>query len=143
MAGKPLDVQVGEEAAFTKTVTAEDVAALAEATGDHNPLHLDDAFAARTRFGQRVAHGVLTTGLISAAVAGHFVKPTVNVILASASQRYRAPVYLGDTISARARVRNFDPGRGLVFLETECTNQRGETVVTGEVVIMLEPLAES
>lgn len=141
MAQEPLEVKVGEEAVFTKTVTAADVAGLAEATGDHNPLHLDASFAARTRFRQRVAHGVLTTGLISAAIAGHFTKSNVNVILLSTSHRYRAPVYLDDTVTARARVRSFDPGRSRVFLDTECTNQRGETVVSGEVVIMLEALA--
>lgn len=139
----PLEVKIGEEAVFTKTITAADVSALADVTGDHNPLHLDPTFAARTRFGKPIAHGVLTTGLVSATIARHFVRPSVNVILVSANYRFRQPVYIGDTVSACIRVRRFDPNRGLVFLDTECLNQRGETVLSGDVVIMLEALADA
>ncbi|MFQ5880228.1 MAG: MaoC family dehydratase [Dehalococcoidia bacterium] len=143
MSQNPPLAQVGEEAVFSKIVTAQDVEALVAATGDRNPLHLDAAFAARTRFGRTVAHGVLTMGLISAAVSGFFVKRNVNVILVGANHRFRAPVYMGDTVTARGRVRNFDPNRSLVFLDTECTNQKDEVLITGEVVIMLEVLADS
>jgi 3-hydroxybutyryl-CoA dehydratase len=134
-----LGVKVGDTAEFTKTVTDEDIVAFARVTGDDQPLHLDDAHAAKTRFKRRVAHGMLSAGFISAAL-GTKLAPQATVVYLGQSIRFRAPVYPGDTITARLEVTAIDPEKRVVTCSTTCVNQSGETVTTGEALVLLDPL---
>lgn len=136
MAG--LSVKVGDRATFTKTVTAEDIAAFARVTGDEQPLHLDDAYAAKTRFGKRIAHGMLSAGYISA-VLGTKLAPDAVVVYLSQQMRFRLPVAIGDTITAEAEVTALDEEKRIATVRTDCVNQRGEAVVKGEATVLLDP----
>ncbi|HWQ29041.1 MAG TPA: MaoC family dehydratase [Dehalococcoidia bacterium] len=135
-----LGVRVGDKAEFTKTVTSDDVVAFANVTGDTNPLHLDDAYAAKTRFGRRIAHGMLSAGFISAAL-GTKLAPHACVVYLSQSLRFQRPVYVGDTVTARVEVTKIDPARRFVTLTTTCANQNGEELLTGEALVLLDPVA--
>ncbi|MCH7836260.1 MAG: MaoC family dehydratase [Chloroflexi bacterium] len=134
-----LGIKVGDRAEFEKTVTAEDVARFADITGDSNPLHHDQDYAAKTRFGQCIAHGMLSAGFISAAV-GTKLAPNCCVIYLSQSLRFLRPVKIGETVRAVAEVKGTDPQKRIVTLQTDCFNQDGEPVVKGEAVVLLDPV---
>lgn len=127
--------QVGESASLTRTITEDDVVAFARLTGDTNPLHLDEAYARTTRFGRRIAHGLLTAGLISALLGTELPGP--GAIYLEQSLRFLEPVYPGDTITATVEVTAYREDKGLVTLRTECFNQQGEQVLTGEAVLLV------
>lgn len=130
------DLAIGQSAEHTKTITDDVIARFAEVTGDLNPLHLDENAARRTRFGGRIAHGMINAGLISAVIGMHL--PGEGAIYVSQSLRFTRPVRPGDTITARATVTTLHPERRRVTLATRCVNQRGETVADGEAVVQLE-----
>ena len=132
-------VRVGDTATFEKTVSEDDIADFARVTGDEQPLHLDDAYAAKTRFKRRIAHGILSAGFISAAL-GIKLAPQSTVVYLRQSLRFLRPVYPGDTITARLEVTKLDTERNFVTCSTECTNQDGTTVLTGEATVMLDAL---
>jgi|FLYL01.1.fsa_nt_gi 3-hydroxybutyryl-CoA dehydratase len=134
-------VRVGDTAEFTKTVSEEDIAGFARVTGDEQPLHLDEAYAAKTRFKRRIAHGMLSAGFISAAL-GTKLAPDSVVVYLSQSLRFQRPVYPGDTITAKLEVRSTDTEKGFVTCRTDCVNQEGQTVVTGEATVLLDPAPE-
>jgi 3-hydroxybutyryl-CoA dehydratase len=134
-----LPVKIGDKATFTRTVTEDDVVAFARVTGDNQPLHLDDAFAAKTRFKKRIAHGMLSAGFISA-VLGTKLAPQSVVVYLSQQMRFRLPVAIGDTITAEAEVTAIDPEKRIVTVRTDCLNQNGEAVVKGEATVLLDPL---
>jgi 3-hydroxybutyryl-CoA dehydratase len=129
--------QPGQRATFTKTITEADITGYAGLTGDFNPLHVDDGFARQSRFGGRIAHGMLTAGLISAVLGMRLPGP--GAIYVSQSLSFKRPVRAGDTITATAEVMRFHPGRRLLTLRTTCHNQRREVVVEGEAVLLLDP----
>ena len=129
-----MTLSVGDAAEMSKTVTDEDVRAFAELTGDRNPVHLDEGYAAGTRFGRRIAHGMLGASLISAVLANEL--PGRGTVYLSQTLRFTAPVFLGDTVTARVVVRAVREDKPVVTLETFCTNQRGERVVEGEAVVL-------
>lgn len=137
MTDSVLGVKVGDTASFEKTVSDEDIVAFARVTGDEQPLHLDDAFAATTRFKRRIAHGMLSAGFISAAL-GTRLAPDAVVIYLSQSLRFLRPVYPGDTITAHLEVTAVDAEKSFVTCATECVNQDGTSVLTGEAVVMLD-----
>ena len=130
---------VGHRVSFAKTVTEEDVVAFARVTGDEQPLHLDPDFGARTRFGKRIAHGMLSAGYISAAL-GTRLWPGGVVIYLGQSLLFRRPVAIGDTITAEAEVTAVDPEKRVLTVRTDCTNQSGDTVVRGEATVMVDDL---
>ena len=132
-------VQTGHKVTFTKTVTEADVVAFAEVTGDNQPLHLDEGFGARTRFGKRIAHGMLSAGIISAAL-GTKLAPNALVVYLSQTMRFRLPVAIGDTVTAECEVTAFDAEKRIATVRTDCVNQRGEAVVKGEATVLLDPL---
>ncbi len=134
-----LPVAVGHKASITKTISDEDVATFARITGDDQRLHLDDGFASRSRFGKRLAHGMLSAGLISAAL-GTKLAPDALVVYLSQQMRFRRPVFIGDTVTAECEVTAVDEEKGIVTVRTDCTNQAGEVVVTGEATVLLDPL---
>ncbi len=134
-----LGVKVGDRAEFEKTVTADDVARFADVTGDANPLHRDPDYAAKTRFGECIAHGMLSAGYISAAL-GTKLAPDCCVVYLSQSLRFLRPVKIGETVRAVVEVKGTDPQKRIVTLETDCFNQDGEPVVKGEAVVLLDPV---
>ena len=127
--------KIGDAATRVKTITDEDIRAFAELAGDHNPVHLDDEYAAGTRFGRRIAHGMLAASLISATLANEL--PGRGTVYLSQSLRFIAPVFPGDTVTARVAVVRVREDKPIVTLETVCTNQRGEKLIEGEAVVML------
>lgn len=129
-----MTLSVGDAAEMTRTVTDADVRAFADLTGDHNPVHLDEEYAAATRFGRRIAHGMLGASLISAVLANEL--PGRGTVYLSQTLRFTAPVFLGDTVTARVVVKALREDKPVVTLETFCTNQRGERVVEGEAVVL-------
>src|SRR5574341_1500006 len=126
----------GQRAAFTKTISESDVNLFAGLSGDFNPLHVDAEYAKRSRFGQRIAHGMLTAGLISTVLGMKLPGP--GGIFVSQTLRFRRPVKIGDTVTATAEVVSFDEATGLLTLKTACVNQDGKTVIEGESVVLVE-----
>ena len=130
------ELTLGLAAEHAKTVTESDVVLFAGITGDFNPLHVDQVSAERTRFGGRVAHGMLTGSLISTVIGMKL--PGRGAIYLSQSLRFTRPVKIGDTITARAEVVELITAKRRVRLATTCHNQRGETVVEGEAVVLVD-----
>jgi 3-hydroxybutyryl-CoA dehydratase len=130
-----MKVSVGDSATSTKTITDDDIRMFAELSGDHNPVHLDDAYAGTTRFRRRIAHGMLSASLVSSVLANHLPGP--GTVYLSQTLKFLAPVYPGDTITARATVIRIREEKGIVTLETTCFNQNEEKVLTGEAVVLL------
>ena len=127
--------KVGDTATRTKTISDEDIRAFAELSGDHNPVHLDDEYAAATRFGRRIAHGMLAAALISATLANEL--PGRGSVYLSQSLRFVSPVFPGDTVTARVTVSKVREDKPIITLETVCVNQRGEKLLEGEAVVLL------
>ena len=133
------DLAVGHRVSVTKTISDDDVATFARITGDDQRLHLDDEFASKTRFGKRLAHGMLSAGLISAAL-GTKLAPDALVVYLGQQLRFRRPVFIGDTITAECEVTAFDAEKRIATVRTDCRNQDGEVVVTGEASVLLDAL---
>ena len=125
-----MNIQVGQKARRSKTVTARDVELYAEITGDRNPLHFDAAFAAGTRFGRLVAQGGITSGMLNALVAMDLPGP--GTVFMSQSLKYLAPTYLGDTLTAEVEVLAVKPDKPVCQLKATITNQDGTVVLEGE-----------
>jgi acyl dehydratase len=124
--------QVGDNAEVTRTLDEAAVAAFAEVSGDRHPAHLDAAYAATTRYGRPVAHGMLTASLISAALARLLGRP--GAISVEQTLRFLRPVHVGDTITARAEVIAIGVAQRRLRCRTTCRNQRGELVISGEAI---------
>jgi 3-hydroxybutyryl-CoA dehydratase len=129
--------QVGDSASFAKTITEADILLYSAVSGDTNPLHINAQYAGESRFGQRIAHGMLTAGLISAVIGTKLPGP--GAIYLSQSLQFAAPVHIGDTITATATIAEFDGKRGPMTIETVCTNQSGEQVIIGEAQVLYRP----
>ena len=127
--------KVGDSAEITKKITAADIEAFAEVTGDHNPIHLDETFAKTTRFGRRIAHGMLTASLISSVLANKL--PGEGSVYLGQSLQFVAPVFPGDEVTARVNVKQVRDDKPILKLETICVNQRGETVIRGEATVLI------
>lgn len=135
------ELAMGQTAEVRRTITESDVVAFAGITGDFNPVHMDAVWAARTRFGGRVAHGMLSAGLISNVLGMRL--PGAGAIYLGQTLRFTAPVRPGDTITARAEVVELVPAKQRVRLRTTCTNQHGETVVEGEATMVVDDIPDS
>lgn len=129
-----MTLEIGATASRSKTFTDEDVRDFARISGDHNPIHLDDAYAAETRFERRLVHGMLTASLISATIANDL--PGEGTIYLSQSLQFKAPVFIGDTVTATVEVVKFRPERQIATLVTRCVNQAGTVVIEGEAVVL-------
>jgi len=125
-----VSVAVGQMARRGLTLTPEHVATYAKLTGDYNPLHFDPQFVSRTKFGKLVVQGGLTTGLLHALVAMDLPGP--GTVFLSQSWKFTAPVYIGDTITAEARVMSVHETKPVCQLAITVTRQTGETVLEGE-----------
>jgi acyl dehydratase len=124
---------VGTRASWTRTVTADEVELFARITGDRNPLHFDEAFAASTRFGRLVAQGGIATGLFNALVAMELPGP--GSVFLHQEWDYPAPVFIGDTITAEAEVIEARADKPLTKLRCVARNQDGVEVLTGECLV--------
>ncbi|PJF30856.1 MAG: enoyl-CoA hydratase [Candidatus Thermofonsia Clade 1 bacterium] len=127
-------VEVGARASRTKTITDADIRAFAAASGDTNSIHLDEEYAKTTRFGRRIAHGMLTASLISAVLGNDL--PGTGTIYLSQTLHFKAPVYLDDTITATVEVTAFREDKRITTLRTVCTNQEGTVVLEGEATVI-------
>jgi 3-hydroxybutyryl-CoA dehydratase len=128
------DLSVGLSAEVTRTVEAPDIEAFAAVSGDTNPVHLDEAYAQSTPFKGRIAHGMLSAAYISAVLGVRLPGP--GAIYLSQSLRFRRPVKIGDTVTARVSVQALDERRGHATFTTLCLVD-GRTVVDGEAVVMV------
>lgn len=129
------DLAVGQTAEYSKQVTNEDVMAFAKLTGDFNPVHVDAEAAAKSRFGERIAHGMLSAGLVSAAIATKL--PGEGSIYLAQSLRFTAPVRIDDTITVALTITEL-LSKKRVKLSTVCRNQNGDTVLDGEATILVD-----
>ena len=130
-----MDLKIGDKFSTSKQITDAVVRAFAELSGDYNPIHLDEEFAQTTRFGRRIAHGMISGALISAVLGNEFKER--KIVYLSQTMKFVAPVFLDDTVTATATIAQIREDKNIVTVETVCTNQRGETVVTGEGKIMI------
>jgi 3-hydroxybutyryl-CoA dehydratase len=128
------ELKIGDKASFSKTITETDVVNYAGITGDFNPAHINDSYAKDTIFGGRIAHGMLSTGLISAVLGTQLPGP--GAIYVSQELKFTAPVMINDTITAEVEVINKDVERNRVTLKTLCINQNNKKVIIGEAVLM-------
>ena len=128
------DLSEGMTAALERTVSSEDVVRFAEVTGDSNPLHFDAEFAATTVFGEPIAHGILSAGYISAVIGTRLPGP--GTIYLSQELKFKAPVRIGDTVTARVTVAAIDRARRRVRLETACL-VGDKIVLEGEALILV------
>lgn len=129
------DLSPGMEASVSKTITDEDVRTFAALSGDVNPVHLDDNFAAGTIFKKRIAHGFLTGALFSTVLGTKLPGP--GCIYLSQTMKFKAPVYIGDELVATCKVTNVDTEKGRVSLACDCSIE-GKTVLEGEAVLMVD-----
>ena len=129
------DLVVGQTAEYSKQVSDDDVMSFARITGDFNAVHVDEAAAKKTRFGGRIAHGMLSGGLVSAAIANEL--PGAGSIYLAQTMRFTAPVRINDTITVALTVTEL-LSKNRVKLSTVCRNQNGETVLDGEATIMVD-----
>jgi acyl dehydratase len=126
----PLGLRVGQRARRTQTVTAREVELYAQITGDRNPLHFDGDFAARTRFGRLVAQGGIASGMLNALVAMDLPGP--GTVFMSQTLSYKAPTYLGDTLTAEVEVLSLKADKPVCQLRATIVNQDGTLVLEGE-----------
>lgn len=130
------ELTVGQFDEFTKTVTETDVVMYAGITGDFNPMHVNAEYADKSRFGGRIAHGMLTAGFISAVLGMKL--PGEGSIYMSQTLRFSRPVRIDDTITARIEVIELFPDKKRVRLATSCRNQNEEVVLDGEAMVMMQ-----
>ena len=128
-------LQAGDKASRTTPITDEMIRLFADLTGDTNPVHLDEDYAAGTRFGRRIAHGMIAAGLISAALANDLPGP--GTVYLSQTLQFKAPVFPGDTITTTVEVKNVRPDKPIVTLITTCKNQSDALVLEGEAVVLI------
>jgi len=123
------ELKIGDSAQISKTITESDIELFARATGDFNPVHLDQAYAEKTSFKGRIAHGLLSVGLLSAVLGN--ILPGHGTIYLSQEVKFLAPVRIGDTLTAKVEVIELITEKNRAKFRTTCTNQDGKEVVDG------------
>jgi len=132
--------KVGDSVQLTKTFGDAEIERFVELTGDRNPLHVDEAFAARTRFKRRIAQGILSASLVSTCIGMHL--PGTGAIYLDQTLRFVKPVYVGDTVTLTATVSHIREDKPVLTLSTIWTNQHGQKVIEGEAHVLLMPASE-
>ena len=133
--GKTIEkIKIGDSAQISTTVTEMVIGDFAKATGDFNPVHMDQTYAEKTRFKGRIAHGALTVGYISSVLAN--LLPGPGSIYLSQEIKFLAPVRIGDVVTAKVEIIELIPGKNRVKFKTTCTNQNAEVVADGTAWIM-------
>lgn len=128
------DLHVGLSASLMRTVMTDDVVGFAKLSGDNNPVHLSDHFAARTPFRERIAHGLYTASLLSALLGTNLPGP--GAIYVSQTLNFRAPVRIGDVVLARVEVMALDADKRRAVIACECSVD-ARTVLDGEAVVLV------
>ncbi len=128
------DLTVGMDGSFTRVVSEADVYAFAAVSGDRNPVHLDEAYAAATPFRKRIAHGMLSAAYISTVFGT--ILPGPGAIYISQTLNFKAPVFIGDEVIATVRITELIPAKRRALFTCLCT-VNGKTVLEGEAVIMV------
>jgi 3-hydroxybutyryl-CoA dehydratase len=129
--------KVGDSIKETRTITDQDVREYARLSGDSNPIHIDDAYAEKTRFKRRIAHGMLVASMITK-LAGMKL-PGPGSIYVSQTFKFKGPCYVGDTVTAELAVTNVRSDKPIVTLSTIVRNDKNEVLIDGEAVIFYEP----
>ena len=127
-------IKVGDSASMSKSFSDADVRKFAEISGDNNPVHLDDEYAAQTQFKKRLVHGMLAASLISAILGTDL--PGEGSIYLGQNIKFRAPVFIGDTVTATVTVIKVREDKPIITLETVCKNQDDEVVIEGDAVLL-------
>jgi 3-hydroxybutyryl-CoA dehydratase len=130
-----MNLEVGATFSATKKITHEVVMAFVELSGDSNPIHTDDEFAAKSRFGRRIAHGMISGALLSAVLGTEFGEK--QVVYMSQTMKFVAPVFIDDTITATATVKHIREDKPVVTVETLVRKEDGTVVVSGEAVLLV------
>jgi 3-hydroxybutyryl-CoA dehydratase len=128
------EIRIGDKASMTKTISESDVYQFAGITGDFNPIHINAEYAKETLFKNRVVHGILTAGFISAVLGTKL--PGTDTIYLSQKVDFKAPVKIGDTVTAEVEVLEKKDRKKIIRLRTTVKNQAGEMVIDGEAVVM-------
>ncbi|HOQ39029.1 MAG TPA: MaoC family dehydratase [Fervidobacterium sp.] len=124
---------VGQTYEVKRTVTDEMIKLFAEATGDKNPIHLDEEFAKNTMFGGRIAHGILSLGIVSSVIGMEF--PGAGTIYLMQNAKFKRPVYVGEEVTVQLVVKEIDPEKRRVLLETLVVKPNGENAIEGEALV--------
>ena len=130
-----MKLKIDDTFSVNKEVTDELIRKFADVSGDRNPIHLDEEFAKKTRFGKRIAHGMLTASFISA-VLGYELSVR-KVVYLGQTLKFKHPTYIGDTVTAKGTVIKIRPDKPIITIETICTNQDGVVLIEGEATLML------
>jgi 3-hydroxybutyryl-CoA dehydratase len=130
--------EVGQKAKTSMEITDEAIREFARLSGDNNPIHLDETYAAKTRFKKRIAHGAFTGSLISK-VAGTQL-PGPGSIYLNQTMKFKSPAYIGDTITAEVEVINVKPEKALIRMATVVRNQHDEILLEGEALVLYDPV---
>ena len=128
------EFKVGDSASFSRTITEADVVNFAGVTGDFNPMHMDEVYASKTRFGRRIAHGVLVASLFGTVGAPFF---GMGCIYVGHTQRFLAPVFIGDTVTAVVEVKELREDKHLIITHSYVVNQDGVKVIDGEQTLKI------
>jgi len=131
-----MNIKVGDKASIKKIITDRDIALIAELTGDNNPIHIDDDFAAATVFKGRIAHGELITGIISALIGT--VLPGPGSIYLEQNVRFLKPARPNDLITATVEVVSIAQGKPIIHLNVICENQHGQVILEGKYTVLKE-----
>jgi len=126
-------IKLGDFSEFSKTISENDIYLYAGISGDFNPAHINQDYAEKTFFKSRIAHGLLSAGLISAAIANGLPGP--GSVYIKQSLDFKRPVYISDTITARVEVLEILPDKNRIKMNTVCRNQKGETVIGGYCIV--------
>ena len=124
---------IGTQATLSRTITEDDILLFALVSGDHNPIHLDAEYAEKSFFGKRIAHGFLIGSLISAVLGNDMPGP--GSIYLGQTLKFLAPIHIGDTVTVMVKVVELREDKRLVTLHTNCTNQHGTLVLSGEAIV--------
>lgn len=130
-----MDFEIGQTASFSRTITETDFMMYAGLSGDYNPIHVDKEYAKKTFFKERISHGLLTASFLSRLLGMHLPGP--GSVYVSQTLHFEKPVYIGDTITAKAEVIDLENSKRLLTLATTCENQHGDIVLQGEGLMKL------
>ena len=130
------DYVIGEKASLSRTIIESDLTQMADLTGDHNPIHMDESFASRSRFKGRIAHGLFSVGLISAVLGTRLPGP--GAIYLKQTLDFLAPVRVGDTLTAEVEVISWQADKRIMKLKTICYLQGGKQVLSGEAILLVD-----
>ena len=124
---------IGTKASLSRTITEDDILLFALVSGDHNPIHLDAEYAEKSLFGKRIAHGFLIGSLISAVLGNDMPGP--GSIYLGQTLKFLAPIHIGDTVTVTVKVVEIREDKRIITLHTNCTNQHGTLVLSGEATV--------